>query len=102
MVISHGTYARLAVARGKPTLFYGQQQTPYDGDGSNGSLKFVQNYAEYRHLLWYPWDYDDGPALPDLLVTLAEVEPVEWKRRFIGDRFEGNQFVKLLYRLVKG
>ena len=94
VIISHGTFARMAVARGKPTLFYGQEQTPYDGFYE--SYREVDNFHKYRHLMQYPWDYDDGPGLWDLLQQVSQSEPTTWKAGFIGKPFDGELFSNLL------
>jgi hypothetical protein len=98
LVIAEGTYAYLAIARGKPTVMFGQDMHPQDGDTPE-MVRYVENWDLYRDLMRYPFDFGDG-RLSKTLLGASRTEPVEWKGTFIGETFEPVRFVTLLESLL--
>lgn len=100
LVVSHGTFAYLAVARGKPVVFYGQNIRPHDGY-SDEMLRYALKWDLYRDYMRYPYDISDTKpkATWNILQQAGKVEASEWRSKFIGYEFDPVGFVKLLERL---
>ncbi|MFL5883896.1 MAG: methyltransferase domain-containing protein [Thermoleophilaceae bacterium] len=100
-----GTFPYLAVARGKPTVFYGQDVRPND-DGdlrAEREPRYALHWDRYRDYMRFPFDAADGPIGELISEAAADEGPIrEWKRLFIGDPFDPNGFVQVLEREVKG
>lgn len=95
LVISVGTYAHLALARGKPTLMYGQDIIPHEAY-QPGHFEAVKSWENYRALMRYPFEWGE---VTDLSVVTRD--PVDaWRKKFIGEPFQPAAFVALLERLV--
>lgn len=97
LVVSHQTYAYLAVARGVPTLMMGEWHAPRWG-GSEKDLATVRSWEKYRDLLMYPLDIlaeDDLPALVQRAIR-SDCEIADWRDRLIGQPFQPDRFVKTL------
>ena len=77
-----GTFAYLAVARGKPVVMYAQDHTPRSDDGT----QHVRGWDSYKDRVRYPVDINDGPI--DELAQIAgrgHPEVPAWKSLWIGD-----------------
>lgn len=98
LVVSHQTFAFLAVARGIPTLMMAEDRTPRWG-GSEEKLRFARSWDKYRELLRYPLDLLDplsSEPLPCLIQRAGKGDPgaQEWRRRMIGDQLDPALFVQ--------
>jgi len=98
LVIASGTFAYMAIARGKPTIML-NQDTP-SRDLVNNQIATASRYAEYRDYMRYPFDVDDSKDIEDVMQAALETEPAEWKQRFIGKQLRGRDFVPLLEELM--
>lgn len=101
VVAGEGTYPSLAVARGVPTVVYGQMQPPMYGlpDEEPIPLRSLERYAGYHR---FPLDVDDGPLDELLHVAAASEAPIaEWKRRHIGEPLDDAAFCTLVERIVR-
>lgn len=70
-VLSYGTFAYMALARGKPTVMYGQDIPPQDDQHTVTAA----NWGRYRDYMRYPVDTLDG---------FGE-DVAEWRRLFVGE-----------------
>ena len=89
LVISHQTYAWLAVAKGKPTLMMAEYVKPHSGNTEEG-LRFVQHWHLYQKELMYPYDVLSGVPM-DALVERAsqtDLDILAWKARFMERPFD--------------
>lgn len=98
VVVSVGTFACMALARGKPVVWFGQDLRPVDGF-SDRMLKYVRSWPKYRDMIEFPYHWPDEPF--ENLLPKALKEPVWWKSQFIGEQFDGAEFVGLLEELYE-
>lgn len=96
LVIAVGTYARLAIARGKPTYLYGQAHPPHESFYA-GHYEEVKSWEKYRAYMRYPFSWEDESLAMETVLT---TDPHAWKALFIGEPFDGTRFVDLLEDLV--
>jgi hypothetical protein len=101
VVAGEGTYPMLAVARGAPTVMYGQAAGSSLGLPGE-RLTLPQRGERYLDYVRYPFDAADGP-LEQVIAAAATAEgpTVEWKRRFIGRPFDPRAFVALIERIAR-
>lgn len=89
MVVANGTIAYVAIAMGIPTVMHKQETcTRQPGDAVNNKV-VASSVDKYWDYLKYPYGSEDLEASMQLA---AEVEPVEWKNRFIGEQMDGDWF----------
>lgn len=101
LVVATGTLAYLAVASGKPTVFFGQEVCPWEKTSTG--YRYAQLFMEYCDFLRFPVHYDGGPLGPYVEAAFTEGPEVrEWKARFIGPPFNPAHFVKMMTRVVTG
>lgn len=82
LVVSTGTFAYMAVARGKPTVFYNQNAPAWSDDGE----KMVEHWDAYGDYIAYPYDLDNWPLETTIERACAGGKRLEdWKDEFIGD-----------------
>ena len=95
LIVSHQTFAYIAVARGRPTLMMGEGLTPRMGNAPE-NLCLAKNWDEYKHLLMYPYDILAVQDTYGLMEQVAKVNPAveSWKRNVIGVPFDGRKFVR--------
>lgn len=90
VVIAWGTYAYLSVARGKPTMMFGQDIPLGDG-WSEQNWRWSQNWRAYKSYLHYPYEY----------VGKIDVgNPEEWRETFIGGDFDAGRFGDILSEIA--
>lgn len=95
VVIADGTYAFLALARGKPTVMIS------DGDGltnrPDGTLARAANRDSYADFVRYPLVVGDAP-LPELIERACAGSPEidEWKRLFVGGPLDVRRLARTL------
>lgn len=99
-VVGHNTFAYLAVARGKPVVMMAEHLPPRGGNPP-GKIWWAQNWELYRDRLRFPLNLPDGDAWELLCQAAAGSREVEeWRRRHIGQPFDGSHFVAELERLL--
>src|SRR4051794_32117422 len=101
VVAADGTFPTLAIARGVPTVVYGQGVVAL---GIPGEEPIVPNrmplYWDYSR---YPIDVEDGDLETLIRTAALSEEPIaDWKRRFVGEAFDPRAFAALVERLVLG
>lgn len=102
VVAANGTFPCLAVARGVPTVVYGQLQPAQYGIAGEPTIP-LRRLDAYRDYLRYPFDVEDGPLDEVLHGAASSDEAIaEWRRRFIGEPFDDQAFVGLVERIVAG
>jgi hypothetical protein len=96
MVISAGTLAYLAVARGKPTIFYGTHgQPPQEGEMT------VRHYDKYK---WMDYPVFLDNMSEDMIMKFAvqnDPNVERWKKANIGNTFSANRFISVVREYVK-
>lgn len=89
------TFARLAVARGKPTVMFGQDIRPHSDLGD----REIVNWSAWRLFASYPFDTDTTP-LADAVNAAFTTSPETWRDRFIGQQTDPQALRALLERLL--
>jgi hypothetical protein len=97
VIAGEGTFPTLAIARGVPTVMYSQLTAALGLAGE--VMQPPRRLDLYRDYARYPYDAEDGP-LEGVIRAAGRTEASEWKRRFVGERFDPLAFVSLLERLV--
>jgi hypothetical protein len=98
LIVSHQTYAYMAVAIGKPVLMMGEEIPPRCGNRADG-FEFVKHWDDYKDYLMFPLDLLNPSHSVEEWVDIAAAsdEPIkEWKKRFIGNPFDADLFVERL------
>lgn len=97
VVISHQTFAWLAVARGVPTVMMGEDM-PAHLVPRGQPPKFANNWRRYADLLAFPLDIIETRHPLQILGEAIKHHPdVEgWKARMIGEPFDAARFVTTL------
>lgn len=93
VVVARMNMLYLAVARGKPTLGYGEQMAPMVGY-PNGEVLTVASWEKYRDIMAYPLDllaHDRTASLINQACT-GNDETAAWRERFIGEMFNEDEF----------
>ncbi len=102
VVAGDGTYPAMAVARGVPTVIYGQfSPTSFGAEGEPAAP--LRSLHLYEDLARYPMDAADGP-LDEVLHAAARDDRAiaDWRRRWIGEPFHGSTVATVIERLVRG
>lgn len=97
VVVSHQNMGYLAVARGKPTLMMAEHLPPISGN-SPSNVQMVKSWDKYRDLLMFPLDIlESNDTMSMLELACRSDEPIrEWKKKFIGNKFDPKKFVEIL------
>ena len=96
LIVSHQTYAWMAVALGIPTVMMGEDIPPRSGNTDAG-FSYVDHWDAYREYLMYPLDILSGDPAETIAAAASGSSAVEnWKERFIGRPFDGPAFVRTL------
>lgn len=100
VVVSRDTFAYAAVARGQPTVMFGQDIHQWDGH-SQETIKLAAHWDDYKDLLRFPLDADE-PDLMAVLQNAAKTDgPIrEWRERFIGKAMDEKNVVRILEDIV--
>lgn len=96
LVVAHQTFAYIAIARGKPVLMMGEDETPHSGNADD-NFRFVKHWDAYKDLLMYPLDIlatSDTQSLAEKACQGGYIDA--WKDLFIGTPFNGKKFVRTL------
>lgn len=98
LVISHQTFAYLAVARGVPTLMMGECFPPRERSTREGKYRYARSWDRYQQLLRYPLDilaeYDVLGLFRRAIVSDEQI--ADWRQRLIGEPFDGDRFVDIV------
>jgi hypothetical protein len=101
VVAGDGTFPTLAIARGVPTVMYGQGTLALGlPDEEPTQLQRAERYLDY---IRYPFDAEDGPL--DEIVHAAgrsDAPIADWRRRFIGEPLDPRAVVAAIERTVAG
>jgi hypothetical protein len=99
VIAGAGTFPALAIARGVPTVMYGQGCALLGVPGETPRpLRRGDRYLDYVR---YPFDAADGPLEELFHAAAASEAPIAaWKRRFIGAPFDARAFVALIERIA--
>lgn len=95
LVIAEGTFMYLAVARGKPVIGI-NQHLPMRPNVREGY--FPRNWDKYGDSIAYPVNFGNKPLVD--LIEDAMVEPVQWKKDFIGDEMNPAEFAAKVERIL--
>ncbi len=85
VVVGDGTFACLALARGKPVVMFGQDW-PVTDEHNRAVVGPVVRLPRY------PLDIDDG-AVPDLIDRACRGAGEEWRKQFVGVPFDSMAFL---------
>lgn len=100
LVVSHQTFAFLAVARGVPTVMMGEYNSPVICERKVNT--YPKSWDKYKGLLMYPLDIlveSDTRALFARAV-FTDVEIVDWRARLIGNPFDPIKFMQIVKRYI--
>ena len=75
------TFSRLAIARGKPTVMFGQDIHPHSDMGD----RQVVSWEAWRDIARYPYDASDG-TLAEIVDKARQGDVADWRARFIGEQ----------------
>lgn len=99
VVAGAGTYPCLAIARGVPTVMYGQFSAAMYGLPDE-EPKPLRNLEKYRDIVRYPIDVEDGLVNDVVLLSCCDREwaakAEDWRQRWIGEPFDGLAFVSMV------
>ena len=96
VVVSHQTFAWIAVALGVPTVMMGEDVPPRSGNREDGFC-YVRHWDDYKDDLMFPLDIlaeDPADVIGKACAGCSAVE--DWKSRLIGEPFDGPKFVQTL------
>ena len=101
VVAADGTFPTISVARGVPTVMYGQGVMALGIPGETPMLA-----PERPELYWdyakYPFDVADGDLETVVREAARSEAPVaDWKRRYIGKPFNALEFAQLMERITR-
>ena len=102
LVVSHQTFAHIAIARGVPTVMMSESTPPRIGCEETKNFQFVQRWDDYKDLMMYPLDIlteDDTPALFQRAIQ-SDQEIADWRARLIGQPFDPFAFVQTVMRYL--
>lgn len=90
VIAPYGTVAFLAVARGKPTVMYGQDIRPFDGSAET-DVRQAKQWEAYREITRYPISIERmADDLHEAIARAMTEPPTEWRERFIGVPLDTN------------
>lgn len=98
VVVSHQTFAWMAVAKGIPTVMMGENIPPHVGDLHASEFRWAKSWKEYLRLIKYPLDILDEGDTYELLQRAGESDAaiLDWKTRMIGEAFDPEKFVQIV------
>ena len=93
LVVSHQTFAYMAIALGIPTVMMGEDIGPRSGNTEIG-FTYSANFDKYKDYLMFPLDLLNGDPEKVIETAISTDEPIkEWRDRFIGHPFRADYFV---------
>ena len=92
-----GTFASLAIARGKPVVMYGQNICPHDGY-SDATLRYVHHWEDYQGFMRYHYDISDttGSITESIIRRASMNEETMWRDKFIGEQMKADTLMDAL------
>lgn len=89
LVVSHQTYAYIAIALGVPTAMMAEHEAPRQG-GSSYDFKRVRSWNRYKHLIMFPHDILEHEDTMEFFKRVAASDELtkDWKTRLIGNPFD--------------
>lgn len=95
LVVSHQTYAYIAIARGIPVVMMGESIPPRMGYFQKKDFSYANSWDQYKDLLMYPLDILAASNVRELFhEAISSDERIkEWRARMIGEPFNPNRFV---------
>ena len=101
LVISNGTMAYMAVARGKPTIMMNQMTPAREPDIDTLERYESASVEKYEKYMRFPFDVDNDPDLGTIIRDACKREPKQWRNRFIGEQFDPGKFCDLIGELIR-
>jgi len=101
-VVSHQTFAHIAVARGVPTVMMGESVPPRIGCDERNNFQYILHFDRYKDLLMFPLDIlaeDDTLALFQRAIR-DDCEIADWRTRMIGEPFDPGGFVRTVEKYL--
>lgn len=96
LVVSHQTFAYMAVALGVPTVMMGEDVPPRSGNSEAG-FSYVKHFDDYKDYMMFPYDILQGDPTEIISRAISTDEDIaDWRSRFIGKPFDGDYFVKCI------
>jgi hypothetical protein len=102
VVISHQTFAYIAIARGVPTVMMGEDVPPRIGCEELHDFQYARSFDKYKDLLMYPYDILAVEDVCGLLqrAVRSDEEIADWRTRLIGEPFDGPRFVQFVEKYL--
>ena len=101
LVISHQTFAYMAVAMGKPTIMYHDIACH---SNNMEPLFWARYHHEYANLIRFPIEFEDYYEYGREYMIYAALEGSQavddWKRRMIGEPFDADLVVEIVRRFL--
>jgi hypothetical protein len=103
IVSNPGTFAALAIARGKPVVMYGQDLIPAEAYSDSYFLR-AKHWDKYREIMRYPYSIEDlkPKAAMIMLEHAAQHEAKEWRELWIGKNVDGKNLLSVLNQYAGG
>jgi hypothetical protein len=99
VVAGDGSLPTLAIARGVPTVVYGQATLAWGLPDE--PLILPKRKALYMDYIRYPFDFEDGPLEDTIRAAARSEAPVaHWKRRMLGEPFDALATAELVERIA--
>ena len=93
LVVSHQTFAYMAVALGVPTVMIGEDVAPRSGN-QDDIFTYSAHFEDYRDYLAFPLDILNGEPEKVISKAISTDEPIkDWRDHFIGHPFDPDYFV---------
>lgn len=89
IVVAHQTFAHIAIAKGIPTVMFGEDTVPHSVNTK------AKNWEHYKHFLMFPLDILVGNPMEVMERACGGDEDIRrWKDDFIGEAFDPQRFTK--------
>ncbi len=100
VVAGEGTFPTLAIARGTPTIVYGQFMGAMYGFPDEEPTPLRKRHL-YEDWVRYPLDFDDGPLDELIYAACKERDDIAtWRQRWVGNSFNPQTFPTLIEEFV--
>lgn len=97
LVVSGHTFSYLSIARGKPTVMFGQNIHPHIGK-SDKYLEFMPSWKQVKDLMMYPFElfsFSDPGKLFNIACSSGDII-FKWRERMLGEAFDATQFANIV------
>jgi hypothetical protein len=100
LVVGTQTFAYIAVARGKPTLFMDEHIPPKVGN-SQETIRFMRGYQRVRDLMAFPLDLNTTGNVNALIERASQTDKdiADWRNRMIGEQFDPKKFTEIVEKV---